>query len=82
MTALRRLPILLTLLMAAALLAPAGAAAAPQTFTYTKQISVSGYEVRQGISPGIENPDISTSRRWRSTSSTLRQAAIPFRSAA
>ncbi len=59
MTALRRLLILLPLLLIGAIVAPASAGAAEQTFTYTKEISVSGYEVRQGISPGIENPDIS-----------------------
>ena len=63
MTALRRLPILLPLLLIGAIVAPASAGAAEQTFTYTQPITVSGYEVRQGISAGqnfqgVANPDV------------------------
>ena len=51
---------LLPLLLAAALLAPPSAGAAEQTFTYSKPITVSGYEVKQGLTfgSGVPHPAV------------------------
>ena len=51
--------LLLPLVLLGALIAPAAAGATEQTYTYSKQITVSGYEVRQGLSFGdVHHPAV------------------------